>query len=59
MKKIIIALMLLLVLVASVVSCGKDETISTTTEESIALKEPIYDTDDGWGPLVPMQPVSK
>ncbi|MBR6767879.1 MAG: hypothetical protein IKM34_00110 [Clostridia bacterium] len=63
MKKIIVALMLLFVLVLSVVSCscGKEEPSANDTKNSTSVtttnskpREPIYDTDDSWGPLIPM-----
>ena len=69
MKKMILALALLLVVVFSVVSCSCDGSVSdeTTAGDSGATapvttapakpNEPVYDTDDGWGPLVPMKPV--
>lgn len=67
MKKLIVALLLLFVLTVSVVSCSCDcpfmdcaETTAKTasdvitTKTSNVSKEPIYDTDDRWGELIPM-----
>lgn len=63
MKKLIVALMLLAVLAVSVVacSCGGEEPVGGTKESTSVTtterkpKEPIYDTDDSWGPLIPMK----
>ena len=68
MKKLIVALLLLFVLVLSVVSCSCDcpfqdcaETTAGDTTKTPAEttsfwdnKEPVYDTDERWGPLIPM-----
>lgn len=69
MKKMIVTLVLLLVVVLSVVSCSCGTEEVTTTGDNTAVstpdtnqngsnREPIYDTDGGWGPLVPLQPIS-
>ena len=70
MKKMIVTLVLLLVVVLSVVSCScGTEEVTTTAADNTAVstpdtienstnREPIYDTDGGWGPLVPLQPIS-
>ncbi len=71
MKKMILALVLLWVVVFSVVSCSCDcpfqdcaettagDTSATAPVTTTPVKpnEPVYDTDEGWGPLVPMKPV--
>ena len=62
MKKLLLALLLLAVLVVSVVACScGEEVLSDGTKDSMSVtttdvksKEPIYDTDDSWGPLIPM-----
>lgn len=63
MKKLIVALLFLFVMALSVVSCSCDcpfqdcaETTAkeTSTQTANTQKQPIFDTDDRWGDLIPM-----
>ena len=65
----VVALILLLVVVFSggLGSCDgsvSDDTTTGISDETTPVttapakpQEPVYDTDDGWGPLIPMKPV--